>query len=65
MSDGGVVTLDFGLAKKVVGDAERTFNTWNETHKRKSETKLTITYKCNKPNDNMWNTMKKILPGYW
>jgi len=27
VSDGGVVTLDFGLAEKVVGDAERTFNT--------------------------------------
>lgn len=29
-SEGGLVNLDFGLAEKAVGDADRTFNTWIE-----------------------------------
>lgn len=40
MSDGGLVSLDFGLAEKAEGDAERAFNTWIET--RKSVTKRNV-----------------------
>jgi len=44
VSDGGLVNLDFGLAEKAEGDAERTFNTWIEAYKRK---------KCNQTNKNL------------
>jgi len=34
VSDGGLVSLDFGLAEKAEGDAESAFNTWIETQEK-------------------------------
>lgn len=42
VSDGGLVNLDFGLAEKAVADADRTFNTWIEMHKKCNQTKVNL-----------------------